>query len=322
MTAATLAVVTRGGLIESEHRGHLAVVAADGALLGGAGDPDAVIYARSSLKPLQAIAMLESGLRLPVDLLALACASHNGEDVHLDGARRTLAVAGLHENDLQNTPDNPIGEDALRAWLQAGKGPQSLAQNCSGKHAAMLATCVTAGWPTESYLDGEHPLQRRVRATVAELTGRAADFVTVDGCGAPLFSSTLSGLARAFAAIAAAAATTAETPGAVVGRAMNRHNYLVAGRGRDVTALMSALPGVVAKDGAEGVYAVGLPDGRGVALKVLDGGQRPRPVIMSAVLRRLGVHHPVLDEVGTVRVLGHGMQVGIVEATLAEELLR
>ncbi len=315
--AEVLAAVVRGALAESLHLGHVAVVGANGELIAAAGNPHEVIYARSSLKPLQAIAMLRSGLQLPPDLLALACASHNGEPMHLEGVQRILAGVGLTVGDLQNTPDLPIGEAAQLAWLQAGRGRESLAQNCSGKHAAMLASCVAAGWTTADYLDATHPLQQRVRSTVAELTGDEAQYATVDGCGAPLFSCTLAGLARAFGRIALGASSEEL---AQVGSAMSSHPEMVGGTGRDVTQLMAALPGVVAKDGAEGVYGVGLPDGRGLALKVLDGGGRARPVVMASLLRRLGYTNPVLDEVGHVDVLGHGRPVGSVQDRLDDSL--
>ncbi len=312
MSATVLARVRRGGMVESVHSGHVVAVGAEGSYDVVAGDGDAVIFARSSLKPLQTVAMLRSGLDLPDDLVALACASHNGEERHLAGVARILERAGLDAAQLQNTPDLPIGDDALASWLRAGRGRESVAQNCSGKHAAMLATCVEAGWPTETYLEPSHPLQLRIRETIADLTGDEPEVQTVDGCGAPLFSCTLAGLARAFGRIASSSDPVLVT----VARSMNRHSEMVGGEGRDVTRLMAALPGVVAKDGAEGVYAVGLPDGRGVALKVLDGSQRPRPVVMSAVLARIGVVHPVLDEIGHVPVLGHGRPVGTVEVAV------
>lgn len=312
MSAAVLARVVRGGMVESVHSGHVVAVGRDGSHDFAAGDPGAVIFARSSLKPLQAVAMLRSGLDLADDLVALACASHNGEPRHLDGVIRILGPAGLQVAELQNTPDLPIGEAAQIAWLRAGRERESLAQNCSGKHAAMLATCVTAGWPTVDYLEPTHPLQLRIRETIRELTGDEPSVQTVDGCGAPLFSCTLAGLARAFGRIAS---STDPSP-AWVARAMNRHPEMVGGDGRDVTRLMAALPGVVAKDGAEGVYAVGLSDGRGAALKVLDGSQRPRPVVMAALLARLGIEHPVLAEIGRAPVLGHGKQVGQVEVAV------
>ena len=313
-SAVVVARVVRGGVVESEHRGHAVALDAAGAALVTLGDPGVTIFARSSLKPLQAVAMLDAGLDLEPRLLALACASHSGEERHTAGALEILHEHGLGEQDLQNTPDLPAGADAQREWLKAGRGPTPLAQNCSGKHAAMLATCVRAGWPAQGYLDPEHPLQQRVRSVLARLTGGPVAHVTTDGCGAPLYSCTLLGLSRAFGELARAAAARDGSSAARVGAAMAAHPGMVGGTGRDVTILMSGIPGLVAKDGAEGVYAVGLPDGRSAALKVLDGAQRPRPVVMSALLRALGVTDPVLDEVGTVPVLGHGRPVGQVVA--------
>ncbi len=173
--AGLLAEVVRGDLVESVHLGHLVVLAPDsdpdGAPALAVGRPDAVVYPRSSLKPLQAAAMLRAGLDLPDRLLALAAASHNGEPAHLDGAREILAGTGLGVDALRNTPDLPLHAPSALAWQQAGHGPEPLTQNCSGKHAAMLATCVAAGWDTATYLDPEHPLQRAVRAEVLDLTG-------------------------------------------------------------------------------------------------------------------------------------------------------
>jgi L-asparaginase II len=289
-------------------------LAADGSVALAAGDPQAVVFARSSLKPLQAVAMLRSGLDLHGELLALACASHSGEDRHLAAARKILAGAGLDEAALQNTPDYPLDADAALAWRAAGRPKASIVQNCSGKHSAMLATCVAAGWDTTTYRDPQHPLQQAVKATIEDLTGDAAlDHLAVDGCGAPLFSCTVAGLARAFARLTTA---PADSPEGRVARAIRQHPEYVGGTGRDVTRLIAGVEGMVAKDGAEGVYAAALPDGRAVALKVLDGAERPRPVLMAAALRRLGVDAPVLDDVGHVAVLGHGEPVGQVTALL------
>jgi L-asparaginase II len=275
-------------------------------------EPATVFFPRSSLKPVQAVAMLRAGLDLDGELLALACASHSGEPFHVDGARRILAAAGLTEADLQNTPALPWDGDAAFAWRVAGNGPASIAQNCSGKHAAMLATCVGAGWDPAGYRDPDHPLQRAVAATVAELTGDGAPgHVTVDGCGAPLFSCTVGGLARAFARIATAGPGTAEHRVATAIRAYPRW---LGGTGRDVTRLIEGVPGLVAKDGAEGVFAAALPDGGALALKIVDGAARPLPVLVAQALRALGADAPVLDQVGRVDVLGHGEPVGAVRA--------
>lgn len=330
--AVPLARVHRGDLVESVHLGHVVVVAPDGAVRHALGDPDVVVWPRSSLKPLQAVAMLRHGLDLDGERLALACASHSGEPGHLDVVRAVLTDAGLGEADLRNTPDWPLAPDAAWQRRADGHGPASLTQNCSGKHAGMLATCRAAGWSTDDYLDPAHPLQRAVVAATVELTGEPVGHVTTDGCGAPLLSTTLAGLARAFGAIAAAASGTAsgtasgagEVAGtasgadealARVGRAMSAHPWHVGGTGRDVTAFISAVPGLVAKDGADGVYAAGLPDGGAVALKVLDGAGRPRAVVLAAALALAGVDPALMAAAADTPVLGHGRPVGAVRAT-------
>lgn len=319
--AALLAEVWRGDLVESVHLGHLVILDPAGTPVLTLGDPDTVLYPRSSLKPVQAVAMLRNGFE-PVDDggLALACASHNGEPFHLDGARATLAAVGLSESALQNTPDLPLHAPSALTWQQAGHGPEPITQNCSGKHAAMLATCVAAGWDTDGYLDPAHPLQVAIRETVAELTGDVgAPHVTVDGCGAPLFSTTLGGLARAFAALVAA---PADTPEARVAAAMAARPEMVGGTGRDATLAMRAVPGLICKDGAEGVYAGALPHGFSFSFKVLDGAARPRPAILAATLRAAGAlavpgaDAAALDALGVVPVLGHGQPVGEVRVAL------
>jgi L-asparaginase II len=326
-----LAVVVRGGRVESVHLGHLVVLRPDGSVLLRVGDPDAAIWPRSSVKPLQAVATLEAGLAVDDEGLALACASHSGTDAHLAVVRRVLAGAGLTEADLQNTADLPLDAGAAFAWRLGGRGPEPITQNCSGKHAAMLATCVAQGWDTATYRDPGHPLQRRVRATVERLTGVGVRDVTVDGCGAPLLSTTVRGLARALGLVAAAAAEPGRADAvARVGRAMAARPDLVGGPGRDVTRFMQAWPGLVAKDGAEGVYAAGLPDGTGVAFKVADGSARPRAAVLAAALEAAleaaapgGALEPAAEaalrgirEIGRTPVLGHGVPVGEVHAPL------
>ena len=185
--------------------------------------------------------------------------------------------------------------------------------NCSGKHAGMLAACVVNHWPTETYLDPAHPLQRALRDTVEDLAGEKVAAVGVDGCGAPLFGLSLAGLARSFRELVLA---DAATPEAHVAAAMRAHPEYVGGAGRDVSLLMAGVPGLLAKDGAEAVYAAALADGRAVALKVDDGGARARTPVMVAALRRLGVSAAVLDELETAPVLGGGRVVGEVRAVL------
>jgi L-asparaginase II len=306
--AAPLARVVRNDVVESVHLGHLVGLAADGSTALAAGDPDVTFFPRSSLKPVQAVAMLRAGLDLDGELLALAAASHSGEPGHLDGVRRILGGAGFAEGDLQNTPDLPLDAGAAAEWRCAGRVPAPLAQNCSGKHAAMLATCRAAGWNPDGYRDPEHPLQQAVRATVEDLTGVPVAHVAVDGCGAPLFSTTPAGLARAFARIAVA---TPDGPEGRLAGAMRTHPWWVAGTGREVVRLADAVPGLVAKDGAEGVFAAALPDGRTVVVKVLDGSPRPVAAVVAAALDALGVEGAAAA--GRTPVLGHGAPVGRVE---------
>ncbi|HYN30201.1 MAG TPA: asparaginase [Dermatophilaceae bacterium] len=313
--APVLAAVVRGGFVESVHRGSLAVTDVTGAVTAALGDTASPILPRSANKPIQAAAMVRAGLDLPPDLLALASSSHSGEPFHLDGVRRILAGCGLDEPALQNTPDRPYAEDERERWLAAGRGRESVAQNCSGKHAAMLATCVANGWDTAAYRDPGHPLQRLIGATMADLTGEPVAATVVDGCGAPVMATSLAGLARAFGRIAAAAPGTPERR---VADAIRAHPEFLGGTGRDVTALVAGTPGAVAKDGAEAVYAVGLADGCGVALKVADGGQRARPVVLAAVLRALGVESTAYEVLERAPVLGHGQAVGAVSATLPD----
>ncbi|MGX5360296.1 asparaginase [Kocuria sp. KH4] len=301
----------RDGVVESVHYGSYIVTDAAGRILLTAGDPLARFYPRSSLKPLQAVAMLRAGLDLPGDLLALAAASHSGAALHRDGARRILALHGADETALENVPDLPYGAAERAAALRAGEGPSHLAQNCSGKHAAMVATCRINGWAVAGYPDPGHPLQQLIAEVVAELTGEPLGPVSTDGCGTPLFAVTLRGMAAAFARLASA---PAGTPEGRVASAMTGHPEQVAGEGRDVTELMRRVPGLLAKDGFEGLQLVGLPDGRGLAVKIADGSDRARMPVAVPVLRHLGVDTGALAGLDRVPVLGGGRTVGSLHA--------
>ena len=309
--APVVAHVVRSGFVESVHHGSVVALGANGSTLLSIGDVTGPMFPRSSSKPIQALAMLRGGLDLDGELLALAAASHSGEVFHLEGVQRILVGAGLSEQDLQNTPDLPYDESERKAWIAAGRGPTSLAQNCSGKHAAMLATCVAAGWDTATYREPQHPLQQLIAQTLADLSGESVAATGTDGCGAPVMAVSLTGLARAFSRLAAAPERTDE---AKVAAAIRAYPQWVGGTRRDLTALIRGVPGLIAKDGAESVYAVGLADGRCVALKIADGGQRARPVVMAAALRRLGIDAEVLDELANAPVLGHGQVVGSIVA--------
>ncbi|MEU0335895.1 asparaginase [Streptomyces sp. NPDC006193] len=311
---APVAHLVRGGVVEGVHYGSVVVLGADGQVQFQLGDVEAAFYPRSALKPVQAVAMLRAGLPLDGALLSLAAASHSGEERHLAGVRRLLELAGLTEDDLRNVPDMPFGPAVRDTWVREGRPPSRLAQNCSGKHAAMLWTARLNGWSLKDYLDPEHPLQRAVAATVEELTGQRVARVTVDGCGAPLFAVSLHGLARAVARIASAAPGT---PGARVADAMREHAEMASGAGRDVAALMRAVPGLLAKDGFEGVEVAALPDGRAVAVKIADGADRARVPVTAAALARAGVDPALLADFAGEPLLGGGEPVGCVRPVRA-----
>ena len=313
------AEVVRSGFVESTHRASMVVLAADGSVARAWGEVSVPVFPRSANKPLQAVGLLESGLDVASDLLALACSSHSGEPYHVSGVRRLLATAGLDESFLATPPDLPLDREAAIRLLRAGGGRDPVLMNCSGKHAAMLVTCVANGWDTETYLDPGHPLHVGLRAAVERLAGEPVVAVGVDGCGAPLLALSLTGLARAFAALVAGAP---ESPEGRVAAAVRAHPELVGGTGRDVTRLLRAVPGLVAKDGAEGVYAAALPGGPAIALKVLDGAERARPGLLVAALAAFGVagvdgvDGPELADLALVPVLGHGRPVGQVRIRL------
>ncbi|HYN74693.1 MAG TPA: asparaginase [Candidatus Limnocylindria bacterium] len=311
MDLPVVAEVVRSGFVEGAHRGSVVALAADGDVLFSVGRPEEPIFPRSSNKPLQTIGMLRAGLELDGPLLALSSASHSGEDFHLDGVRQILAGAGLDVDALQTPPDLPYGESPRAAWIRTVRAPEPLAMNCSGKHAAMLATCVVNGWDLLTYRDPAHPLQRLLRDTVADLAGEPVTVTGIDGCGAPVFGLSLTGLARSFRAWVLGDEGTAERRTYDAVRAFPEW---LGGTDRDVTDLIRGVPGLVAKDGAEAVYAVALADGRSVALKIEDGGQRARPPVMAAALAALGVEAPVLAEQADWPILGGGVRVGRVRA--------
>lgn len=310
---AVLATYSRSGFVEGAHLGHAVIVDAFGSVVQAWGDPAHPMMARSSAKPMQATAMVRSGLDLPEELLALAASSHSGEAIHLDGARRILRTAGLTEEALQTPRDFPLDPQARDAWIQAGRRPESIGMNCSGKHSAMLATCVVRGWSTHDYRDPQHPLQQAILAEVERMTGDRISHVGVDGCGAPVHVMTLVGLARS---LSSAVLADPSTPERRVADAMRSHPEMVGGTRRDVTAFMRAVPGLVAKDGAEGVYVAALPDGTAIAMKVEDGSERGRQVALAAILIGLGADQDALSRLARIPMLGGGSPVGWVEASI------
>ncbi|MEO6880359.1 MAG: asparaginase [Mycobacteriaceae bacterium] len=290
------------------HRGSLVVLADDGAVELALGEVDVPMFPRSSNKPMQAVAMLRSGFSPSgTEQLALAAASHSGEDTHVQAVLGLLAAAGLGEQDLACPADLPGHEPSRDAVLAAGGSRRRVYMNCSGKHAAMLSTCVAAGWPTTGYTDAGHQLQLAGRATVAELAGEDVSALGVDGCGAPIFALTLTGLARSFARLVLA---RPDSPERRVADAMRAHPFLVSGTGREDLLLMGAVPGLLCKAGAEGVHVGALADGRAFAVKIDDGAARARGPVTVGVLDRWGIDVSGLDALAAEPLLGGGAVVG------------
>lgn len=271
-----VAILERGGLVESRHRGIAAVTDAEGKVIDKLGSPKRLIYPRSAVKPLQVVAMRRAGLMLDGAQLAISSASHQATPEHISLVESILENAGLTADDLQCPlawPGNPVA----RAQAQANQvGESRLAFNCSGKHAAFLAACVAAKFDTKSYLSAEHPLQRLVEEVLEEYSGERILLSTVDGCGAPLHAITVEGLARA---IGKFSSTDAEVVDAMLANpwAVGDTNSL------DAHVMQH---GMVAKIGAEGVFVIGLKSGHGVAVKIADGALRAAPLVALALLHR------------------------------------
>ncbi|MEU1891930.1 asparaginase [Streptomyces pristinaespiralis] len=306
-----LAEVVRSGFVEGRHRGSLVVLAADGGVEMALGDPSQLVFPRSSNKPMQAAAVLRAGLDIDGERLALAAASHSGEDFHLELVRKMLAGHGLSADELRTPADLPLDPVEAEAYLASGQVRDKVTMNCSGKHAAMLAVCAVNGWDRDGYLDPAHPLQQLVRTVVEDAAGEPVGAVGTDGCGAPLMAVSLTGLARAFRHFVLAAPGTAERR---VADAMRAHPEYVAGTRRPDTWLMREVPGTLSKMGAEAVQAVALEDGRALAFKIDDGSTRALGPVLARTLALMGVDSPVVTRIGHLPLLGGGVEVGSVRA--------
>ena len=297
------------------HRGALVVLDADGGVAFAAGAVDRPILPRSSNKPVQATALLAAGWtpRSPAEL-AIGAGSHNGEDAHRELVASMLAAVGLGPDDLGCPPALPQHEPTRAAWLAAGRAPDRLAMNCSGKHAAMLSACVAAGWPTAGYLDRGHPLQQAIELRLAEGAGEPVTAVVVDGCGAPQHALSVTGLARGVLSLVQAAEGSRDRS---VADAMRTEPWFVAGSGREDTDLMRAVPGLLVKGGADGVHVAAVPGRGAVAVKLDDGGDRGRTPALSAALQRLGVPADLLAPWLLTPVFGGEDRVGEVRAAAA-----
>ena len=302
-----LAEVTRSGVVESAHRGYLAMLNSDGSLHKSIGDIDSKIFPRSTVKSMQASAMVRAGLKLEPRLLALAASSHSGSQMHLDAVREILNLAGLDESSLQCSFDRPLGDAERRAW---GDGaPTRIAMNCSGKHAAMLLTCKINNWPIENYLDANHPLQLAIKKELEDLAGEKITLTSADGCGAPLFLVTVIGLARAIRAI------TISTDAAHQSVMETSRGYpeMVAGNDRLTTQMMLEVPGLYMKDGAEAVEVCSLQDGRTFVFKISDGSLRPFRTLVHACLQEFGINTTFEPE----KVMGGPEVIGTIRATIS-----
>jgi L-asparaginase II len=308
-----LVKTTRGDVVETVHRGALAVVDSDGRLITRAGDPGLIVSMRSSAKPFQLLPLIESGaadrLGFSERELAVMAASHNGSDIHVETVAGILDRLGLDERALLCGTHPPIDRQAAEALIRAEKPPSPLHNNCSGKHASMLAYAVSQGWPIEDYTDPTHPVQMSIVQTLAEMTDWPVEriHVGIDGCSVPVFGLPLRQAALAYARLAGPSGLPQPRQSACrrVVAAMTHHPEMVAGRGRFDTALMRAGDGyIVAKGGAAGYQGVGLlpevvpnrPAGirgsaaLGLALKIEDGnGRRGIPPATLEALRQLGV---------------------------------
>jgi L-asparaginase II len=302
-----LAVVTRSGFVESRHFGTLVGLAADGSVAVSLGEPAEVILPRSSTKPWQAVGCRAAGLTLSTAATALSAGSHTGEDRHVAQVRTILADAGLSEEDLRCPSDWPEDEATRHRMIRAGSSPSRVRMNCSGKHAAMLACCVVNGWSTVDYLLPDHPVQKVIRGVLEEASAEPVTHVAVDGCGAPLFSTSVLGLARAARGLSLA---PLDTPEGAVAAAMRAEPEYVGGTGHQNSEVMRLVPGTVCKGGAEGVLMASSTTGQAVAMKVTDGSPRATTLLALAVLGALGVDVSAAGALATEPVLGGGIPVG------------
>ena len=301
-----LATVTRSGIAESLHLGHLIVLNADGSTYLSKGSPELPIFPRSAVKSLQASAMLKAGLTVSNEELAIICASHSGAESHIDLVIKMLEKRDIPIAALKNAVDKPLGEKEKIAWGE--KDASQLAQNCSGKHAGMLITCQQSGWDMATYLDINHPLQIAIKNEIEELASEKISAVSIDGCGAPLFAISLIGLARAISNLVKSKDDVYQQ----IFSACTKYPELVAGAGRLTTRMMKGVPGLFMKEGAEGIEVCALSDGRVIAIKIIDGSWRPVAPMIMEIFKRWGISMP--DE--SVKIYGGASVIGEVIANI------
>jgi L-asparaginase II len=310
-----LVEVVRSGFRECTHRGSLVVVAPDGSPTLEVGDTRSPMFPRSSNKPLQAVAMLRAGfVPLTTSELAIAAASHEGQREHVRLVQSLLDRFGLSAQHLRCPPALPSNDRARADAMAAGIDPTPLFMNCSGKHSAMLATCVVNQWPLAGYLDPTHPLQVAIADTIADLTSERTAPLGVDGCGLPIVPVSLADLARSFGSLVTAPPGTDERS---VADAVREHPFLISGTGKEDEILMTAVPGLLCKSGADGVFAASLPDGTAFAFKIDDGHDRARLPLAAAALRHCGAAwSDALEALAETPVMGGAARVGTVRAVV------
>jgi L-asparaginase II len=297
-----LVELVRGDLVEGRHRGGFAVLDASGGVVLAGGDIDRPIYARSAVKPLQALPLVESGAAdrygLGLTELALACASHAGTPLHVEAVRSFLGLGGLAPGDLECGAHLPYDVASSQALIRAGAAPESLHNNCSGKHAGFLCTARCLGEETRGYIEFEHPVQRRVTKAMGEMAGLDLSRAPRgrDGCGIPTIGLNLRGLALAMARMADPARLHDERRAAAtrILAAMAATPVMVDGPGGLTTSFMQIAGATVRlKPGAEGVFCAALPTlGLGIALKIEEGAKRAAELAIATLLDRLGVLDP------------------------------
>ncbi len=307
------AATVRSGLVESVHEWFGAAVDSTGEVIGSWGDLDRTFFHRSAIKALQATVSQEAGAALGPDQMALASASHSGQPVHLAVVRAMLGEAGLGEEALQCPADPPLGASARARLTRSGARSTRVHHNCSGKHAAFLRACQAAGWPLDSYLEPDHPLQRRVLDFVGDVSGHDPEPVGIDGCGAPTLRGSVRSLATAFARLSVDARMgEART-------ATMRYPALTSGNDR-ADGRFGMWWGGPAKGGAEGLMAAGR-NGVGLAVKSVDGSLRIAVIGLVEIARRLGLLSAAALEAlagdAAPPVLGGGRPVGTVVADVS-----
>ena len=320
--AVELAVVERSGFVESRHVGSAVVLGPDGDVVRSLGAPEAPIFPRSTMKPFQAVAIMGAGVPLEGASAVLATASHAGTPAHLSVVRKLLAQAQLGEDALRCPADWPLDSTARDEAIREGSQKAPVFMNCSGKHAAMLLACRVNGWPLESYLDPQHPLQHHIRDTVERLTGEKVVATGVDGCGAPVHAMSLLALARGIQRIATASDASPFAlfrNAAILKNAVLADGWAIDGPGRANTVVIDEL-GVFAKGGAEGVMVMAAPNGTTVTLKMLDGSLRAATIVALSLLAGAGaIDRSAVAEVAPkldLAVLGRGEPVGEIRATV------